>query len=161
MPQNDEILTSNKVRSHCHLNMFLHSQTSDRLADAAVGEQQARMFRDEFLHLAERVLDYIKKNCESLGSFCKELGSAVDSMRQRNAINCLAGECDNQTLLQVLAASPALICGHEVQKPHPRKCHQDAPTETRSWIFWRTCIPRLNKVPLVMGSTLWNRGFVR
>ena len=93
------------------------------------------MFRDEFLHLAERVLDYIQKNCESLGSLCKELGSAVDSMRRRNTINGLAGECNNQTLLQVLAAAPALICGHEVQKPRPRQCQQDDPTGQRSWIL--------------------------
>jgi hypothetical protein len=115
--------------------MFLHGQTSDRLTDAGVGEQQARMFRDEFLHLAERVLDYINTHCQSLGPLCKGLGSAVDSMRRRNTINGLAGECNNQTLLQVLAGSPALICGHEVQKPHPRKCHQDALTEKRSWIL--------------------------
>ena len=93
------------------------------------------LFREEFLHLAERVLDHINTHCQSLGALCKELGSAVDSMRQRNTINGLAGECDNQTLLQVLAAAPALICGHEVQKPQPRQCHQDAPTEKRSWIF--------------------------
>ena len=70
------------------VNMYVHGTTCDSegLLKAGIGEQQAKTFRDEFLHLAGRVLAYIREHCKSLSPNCVELESAIHAMRHHHAI---------------------------------------------------------------------------
>ena len=118
------------------VNMYLHSVTCapEGLLKAGIGEHQAKTFRDEFLHLAERVLTYIRQKCTSLNTVCVQLESAVNAMRHRRAIEDLTGKPE-QVLLQVLAGAPCLICGHEVRNSFPPQCKPDREPEQGGWVF--------------------------
>ena len=77
------------------VNMYLHGMTCDvkGLRNAGIGEHQAKTFCDEFLHLATRVLTYIRQQCTDLMPNCVEkLQSAATAMRRGSAIGHLTNE---------------------------------------------------------------------
>ena len=101
-----------------------------------------KTFRDEFLHLATRVLTHIRQQCTGLMPSCVEkLESAATAMRRGCAIGHLTSE-PSVELLQVLAGAPCLISGHEMQNCFPAHCKpQHRNPEEGAWVFFDNVIP--------------------
>ena len=89
---------------------------SAALLEAGNTEQQVNVFRYEFLHLAQRVINHLADTPASLDDarlirLCQQLqntGNIHDFQRLT--------ENENIALLQILAGAPCLVCGHE-QRP--------------------------------------------
>ena len=120
------------------VNMYLHSVSRDAvgLLAAGIGEQQAKIFRDEFLHLADRVVAYIRDHCNSLSPRYVALDSAAQAVTRRRQMTRLTTHAA-EALLQVLAGAPCLICGHELQKRLPSGHTLDLQPKLGMWVHLR------------------------
>ena len=131
----------------CKVNTYLHCLHlgSAELLETCIVEEQVKMFRFEFVHLARRVIDYVATLPASLhDTGLIRLHDQMVSFGKFDDLQWLP-ENGNVMLLQVLSGAPCLVCGHELQKSIPSGCTFDSQPKPGMWVHLRNVFKGLDQ----------------
>ena len=104
-----------------NVNFYIQAMscTEQELLDNGIAAEQVKSFVNGVLHIGVRMVDYITNCCPDMLPACEDLQDVIRFLTcwapggEAKELLQQMGPSPFQTLLQVLAGAPCLLCGHE------------------------------------------------